>query len=182
MFGSLLFNQVQYHRTGDFTRFEGQQGTGAPPPPPFPEHPHPPSDGRIETFSRMFIQEGLRSNQDFGWELAIQVGVIFFRWDLKTLCVKNSEYESQAKKMILIVLSTISHFWSPTFTYFWQSVFLSLFSMVYNPRYPEIFLCACCSQELGRFQISWGPSVLGDLISFLRLGAKPFSSIKPSHQ
>ena len=94
-----------------------------------------------EPFFRTFIQEGLRSNQDFGWELALQVGVIFFRWDLKTPCIKNSEYISYAKmkKMIPIVISTISHFWSPRLTNLWQSVFVSLFSMVYSPPYPKVF-------------------------------------------
>ena len=43
----------------------------------------------------------------------------FFRWDLKTLCIKNSENESQAKKkMILILIAIISHFWSPCPTHF----------------------------------------------------------------
>ena len=46
-------------------------------------------------------------------------GGIFFRRDVKTLCIKNSEYKSETKKMIPIVISTISHFWSPTLTTFW---------------------------------------------------------------
>ena len=48
----------------------------------------------------------LGGNWHFRW------GWFFFRWDLKTLCIKNSECKSQAKKkkMILIVLPTISHF------------------------------------------------------------------------
>ena len=152
-------------------------------------HPHL-SDregGRgAEPFFKTFIQERLRSNWDFGWELALQVGVIFFRWDLKTPCIKiseqksqakkndsdcnfynfsllvlfpnkfvvfpnkfvvvcirwdlktpcikNSEYKSQAKKkMIPIVISTIFPFWSPTLTNLWQSVFVTLFSMLYTP-------------------------------------------------
>ena len=40
-------------------------------------------------------------------------------WDLKTLGIKNSEYESQANKMVPIVIFTISHFWSPTLTNIW---------------------------------------------------------------
>ena len=44
----------------------------------------------------------------------------FFRWDLKTPSIKNNEYKFQAKKkMILIVISTISHFWSPTLLNMW---------------------------------------------------------------
>ena len=92
-----------------------------------------------EPFFRTFIQEGLRSNWGFGWELGLQVGVIFFSWDLKTPCVKNSEYKSQARKIIPIVISSISHFWSPIITNLWQSVFVSLFSIVYTPPYPQIF-------------------------------------------
>ena len=43
----------------------------------------------------------------------------FFQVGLETPCIKKSEYESQAKKkMILIVISTIPHFWSPTLTNF----------------------------------------------------------------
>ena len=48
--------------------------------------------GVLSHFSTVFIQEGLRLNQEFGWDLAVQVGVIFFRWDLKTPRIKNSEY------------------------------------------------------------------------------------------
>ena len=45
------------------------------------------------------------------------MAVIFFRWDLETPCIKNSEYESQKKKKkISIVISTVFHFWSPTLT------------------------------------------------------------------
>ena len=47
-----------------------------------------------------------------------------------------SEYESSQankKKKIPIVISRISHFWSPTLTNFSYFVFVSLFSMVYTP-------------------------------------------------
>ena len=126
-------------------------------------------EGVAGPFFRTFIQEELRSNQDFGWGLRLQVGVVFFRWDLKTSCIKNSKFESQAKKMIPIVISTISDLWSPALTNFWQSLFVSLFSMVYTPPYPQIYIFLwgtilffiSCSQGLGRFQISWGASVLG---------------------
>ena len=79
--------------------------------------------GGAEPFFRMF-------------KLAFQVGVIFFRWDLKFPCIKNSKYKSQAKKIILIVISTISHFW---LTNLWQSVFVSLFSVLYTRPNPQIF-------------------------------------------
>ena len=95
--------------------------------------------GTVEPFFRRFIQEGLRSDWDFGWELVLQVEVMFFRWDQKTSCVKNSEYKSQTSKMILSLISTISHFWSPTLTTLCQFVFVSLFSMVYTPPSPHNF-------------------------------------------
>ena len=61
--------------------------------------PTPLGDGEgAEPYFRTFIQEGLRSSLNFGWELVLQVGGIFFRWDSKTSCIKNSEYKSQAKK------------------------------------------------------------------------------------
>ena len=68
-----------------------------------------------EPFSRTFIQEEPRSNQDFWWELTLQLGFIFFCWDLKTLCIKNSESKSQKKKK----KKDFSHFQSPTLTNFW---------------------------------------------------------------
>ena len=53
---------------------------------------------------------GLMSNWDFGWELVLQVEMIFIRWDLKTHSIKRSEYKSQTKKMISIVISTFLTF------------------------------------------------------------------------
>ena len=50
----------------------------------------------------------------------------------------NLKPKENNKKIIPIVISTISHFWSPTLTNFWYSVFVSLFSMVYTPSYPQI--------------------------------------------
>ena len=59
--------------------------------------PHPLGDEGVEPFFRTFTQERLRSNQGFGWELALQVGVIFFRWDLKTL-YKKQQIQISSKK------------------------------------------------------------------------------------
>ena len=77
--------------------------------------------------------------------ISFLMGGDFFRWDLKTLCIKNreyksiknSEYKSQAKKMIPIVISTISYFWSPNNFL----VVASLFSMVYGSPIHKHFLC-----------------------------------------
>ena len=74
---------------------------------------------------------------------------------------------SSDKKMSLIVISTMSHFWPPTLTSSWKFIFASLFSMVYTPHPPppppKIFFF-----------------IGGELISFLGEEARPFSSIKPS--
>ena len=97
--------------------------------------------GGAEPFFRTFIQEGLRSNLDFGWELVLQVGVIFLRWDLKTSCIKNSEYKPQAKtKMIPIVISTISHFWSPTLTIYGSMYLYHYFAWYIQPPTYKYFL------------------------------------------
>ena len=45
------------------------------------------------------------------------------------------------EKVAVILISTISHFWSPTLTNFWWSVFASLFSMVYTPPTHKYFFC-----------------------------------------
>ena len=73
---------------------------------------------------------------DFGWELALQVGVIFFRWDLKTPYIKNSEYKSQAKK------DSVCNFYNFSLLIPYPNkfvVFVLIFSMVYTPPYPQIF-------------------------------------------
>ena len=98
----------------------------------------------------------------------------------------------QKNKMIPIVISTISHFWSPKLRSFGQSVFVSFFSMAYTTPHPEIYffvraMCVCvyvcvcmcvyvcvcvcvclsCSQRLGKFQIFCLTFCIRDLISFL---------------
>ena len=62
----------------------------------------------------------------------------FFEVVLEKSLHKNSEYESQTKKMIPIVFLTIYHLWSPTLTIFWEPVFVPLFSIVYTPLPPSI--------------------------------------------
>ena len=136
-------------------------------------------------WEKRFIQEGLRSNRDVDQVLAPQVGMIFSRWDLKAPCIKNSEYEFQTNKQkIPIVISTISHFWSPTLTTVWQSVFVSSFSIIYAPtpytqKYSFLrglnFFFVSCSQELGKFQIFWRTSKLwGPNLHFGRGGRSLF--------
>ena len=101
--------------------------------------------GGLSHFSKD-LYRGTQVKLGFWLGIGTLGGVDFFRWELKTPCTKNSEYKSQAKrktnkqkKKILIVNSTISHFWSPTLTNLQQSVFVSLFSIVYTPPYPQIF-------------------------------------------
>ena len=139
--------------------------------------PHPWVIREVEPFFQKVYIGGTWSNWDFGWELAFQVVVIFFRWDLKTPCVKNSEYKSQTNKMILTLICTISHIWSTTLT-----TFVSLYLYPYFPWYilplpPTIFFSVgaknfyvSCSQRL----VAGGPNFV-----FGRRGTRPFSSIKP---
>ena len=58
--------------------------------------PHHMRERGLSNFSEGFIYKGFRSNRNFGW--VIDFGWIFFRGNLKTPCIKNSEYESQTKK------------------------------------------------------------------------------------
>ena len=74
------------------------------------------------------------------------------------------------------------HFWSPTITNLWQSVFVLLFSMVYAPPYPQIYFYVCgakffvCVLQVGAGNISnfLGTFFImeGVLISFLGEGAQ----------
>ena len=57
--------------------FKCNHSSPPPPSPPLPFH-----------FPERLYKRGLWSNQTFGWEL-------------KTSCIKNSEYESQAKKYMI---------------------------------------------------------------------------------
>ena len=109
-------------------------------------------DGQLSNFSEHLYgrDEGqiaiLGENWHFRW------GWFFFKLELKISFTKNSECKSQAKQMILIVISTISDFWSPTLTNLWLLVFVLLFSMVYIPPNPQLlflwgvkFLFVSCS-------------------------------------
>ena len=80
----------------------------------------------IGAFKKVYIEGILTGHVHFRW------GWFFFRWDLKTPCIKKKNTNLK-QKMTLIVISTIYHFWSSTLTTFWYSVFASLFSMVYTP-------------------------------------------------
>ena len=56
------------------------------------------------------------------WNVHInaKMSYAFFQIKLENSLYKISEYKSQAKKkMILIVISLFSHFWSPVLTNFW---------------------------------------------------------------
>ena len=60
--------------------------------------------------------------------------VIFFRWDLKTSCIKNSEYESQTKKMV----SVVSHFWSPTLTTLVSTLVVCICILIFHVIYSSL--------------------------------------------
>ena len=94
---------------------------------------------------------------------------------MKTPCIKISQYKSQAKKKkIPIVISTISLLVPYPNKFVVVCICIVIFCGGLN------FFFVSCGLGLGIFQISWGPSVLGVLISFLGEGARPFCSIKPS--
>ena len=125
-----------------FMQLNGNNHNSHPPPPPPP--PHPPGVtwgwGRVEPFFRTFIQKGLRSNWVFGWELALKVGVIFFRWDSKTTYMKNSEYKSQAKK-----IDPNCNFYNFSFLFPYANKFvvvricIVIFHGIYSPLSTNIF-------------------------------------------
>ena len=97
----------------------------------------------------------------------------YFRWDLKTPCMKDNEYKSEAKKIILMVISTISQFWSPTLTNLWYSVFLSLFSMVCTlPLLANI--CSCGGLNIFSYLVARGWEYFKFLRDLLHYGVLIF--------
>ena len=90
-------------------------------------------------FSENLCSSDLRQTGILGGNGTLSVGD-FFQVGLENslYIYKTSEYETQTKKIIFIVISTISHFWFPTLTTSLYSVFVSLSSMVYTSP-PEIF-------------------------------------------
>ena len=119
------------------------------------------------------------SNWDFVWELALYGGVDLFQLGHETPCIKNSKHKSQAKKngsnFNFCNFSLLAPY---TITNIWQSVFVSLFSMVYTPLYPQIFffvgdyfrvcVCVCvCVCPVAKGQEFLGNLLYqGDLIFF----------------
>ena len=65
-------------------------------------------------------------------------GGFFFKWDMETPFIENSEYECRTKKMILIVISAISLFWSPTLTTFGS---LHLYPYFLSPSTHKYIFC-----------------------------------------
>ena len=98
----------------------------------------------------------------------LQVEVTFFRWDLTTPCIKNSECKSQEKKT-----DPDCNFYNFSLLVSYPDKFvvvcicIVIFHCIYSCLLTNIFLWEAkfflisCSQVLGIFQISWGPSVLG---------------------
>ena len=95
--------------------------------------------GGLIYFSENLCSSDLRQTGILGGNGTLSVGD-FFQVGLENslYIYKTSEYETQTKKIIFIVISTISHFWFPTLTTSLYSVFVSLSSMVYTSP-PEIF-------------------------------------------
>ena len=115
--------------------------------PPTPPPPLNPGWWGVEPFFRRFM--------NFRWGWFFSGGT----WKL-----------AQTKKVILIVIYTISHFWSPTLT--------TLFSIVYTALSTNKYFFCRGSYLLAR---NWENfKFLGDLISILGGETLPFSTIKPS--
>ena len=117
--------------------------------------------------------------------------VVFFRWDLKTPGIKTREYESQAKKGSDCNFYSFSLLVPCSNTFLVPCTCTLIFHSINSHLPTTIFLCeglisfffffVSCSYELGKFQISWGPSVLGGPnFLFGRGVGRPISSIKPS--
>ena len=95
--------------------------------------------------------------------------MIFFRWDLKTPCIKSNEYESQKKN------DSDSNFYNFSLLVPYPKYFLLVCICVlfFHDIYPlplptNIYFLRglkhffeSCSYGLGKFQISLAPSALG---------------------
>ena len=81
----------------------------------------------------------LGSNWNFGWELSLQVRLIFFRWDLKTCCIKKSEYESQTKNDSDFNFYNFSLLVSYTDNFLIVCICILFSNGIYSP-FPQIFL------------------------------------------
>ena len=95
--------------------------------------------GGLIYFSENLCSSDLRQTGILGGNGTLSVGD-FFQVGLENslYIYKTSEYETQTKKIIFIVISTISHFWFSTLATSLYSVFVSLSSMVYSSP-PETF-------------------------------------------
>ena len=136
----------------------------APPPPPTPPPPPPHTHTHTypwvmeeaDPFFRKFIQEGLRSNWDFGRKLALQVGVGFFFWGVGGWDQKTN---------------------------FCQSVFVSYLYML-HPTHKYFFcgdqIVLLCLAAKGWKDFKFFGDLLYqvDLISFLVEEARPFSCLE----
>ena len=115
-------------------------------------------------FFQTFIQKGLRSNWDFGWELALQVEVIFFSCDLKTPCMKDSKYESQAKNDSDCNFYSFSLLVSYPKKILVVCICILIFHGIYSSQPQIYFFCEGLIffhvLQLGPGKIFWGASVL----------------------
>ena len=134
----------------------------------------------------MFIQEGLRSNWNLNFELALQVGVIFFRWDLKTHYKKivNTNLEPKNNFDCFSLLVPYSN------NFLVICICILIFHGIYSPH-PQIFFfvgtrtffrilqlgSGKISNSLGTVCIE-GPNF--NFWEIVGLGDRSFSSIKPS--
>ena len=97
----------------------------------------PMGEGSLGHFSERLYRRDFGQIEILGENWHFRWGWFVFMWDLKIHCIKDSEYESQAKKVIPIVISTTSHFWC-TNKFLVECIFI-LISMVYTPPNHHFF-------------------------------------------
>ena len=85
-------------------------------------------EGSLGHFSEPLYRRDFGQIEILGENWHFRWGWFFFMWDLK---IHRIEDESQAKKVIPIVISTTSHFWC-TNKFLVECIFI-LISMVYTP-------------------------------------------------
>ena len=112
--------------------------------------------------------------------------MIFFQVGLEnSLCKYVNMNTNLKQKVSLVVISTISHLVPYPNNFLAVCICVLIFHGIYSTPTPPTnisFMGAnfflSCSKGLGKFQISWGPLVLGGP-NFL-FGRKVFFSLKPS--
>ena len=98
--------------------------------------PTPLGVGGLSDFSESLYRRELGQTGILGGNWHFRWGGFFFRRDLKTSCIKNSECKSQAKKKkkIQIVISTISHLVPSPNKFVVVCICIIIFLGLYSPQ------------------------------------------------